>query len=54
MKAFLRGGGYLLLFILMAIIVPSLFKHMPFVMLPLLLIAAVLIVRQDLFEQTRA
>lgn len=48
MKAFVRGGGYLLLFILMSVCVPYLFKSMPFVMLALLLILTVILIRQDM------
>lgn len=50
MKRILQLGGYLLFFLLMALIVPHLFKNLPFVILPLLLIASVLIIRRDLQE----
>lgn len=51
MKRFLHGGAYLLLFLLMTLIVPHLFKQMPFLLLPVLLILAVLVIRQDMLEQ---
>lgn len=51
MKTVIRGGAYLLLFVLMSVLIPHLFKQMPFWMLPLLLIAAVLVMRQDLYER---
>ncbi|HEY9838953.1 MAG TPA: hypothetical protein V6D23_00755 [Candidatus Obscuribacterales bacterium] len=54
MKALVRGGGYLLLFALMSLIAPYLFKRMPFVLLPLLLLAVLVMIRQDLIEQLRS
>ena len=48
MIRFVRGGGYLLLFVAMSLIVPYFFKRMPFVLMPLLLIATVILIRQDM------
>lgn len=51
MKAFIRGGGYTFLFVLMSVCIPYLFKRMPFAMLAILLILTVILMRQDMFEQ---
>lgn len=54
MNRFLRGGAYMLVFLLMAIAVPYFFKQMPFIILPLLLILAILLIRKDMIEALRA
>lgn len=50
MKTLGRFISYFLLFLGMSILVPYFFKQMPFIMLPLLMILAVLLIRQDMIE----
>ena len=50
MNSLIRFGILLLIFIGLSLIVPSLFKHVPFLVLPLLGILAVLFMRQSLLS----
>lgn len=48
MKSLLRFGSLLLIFVGLSLTIPSLFKHLPFMILPLLGILAILLMRQSL------
>lgn len=54
MKSLLRFGILLLIFVGLSLTIPGLFKHVPFLVLPLLGILTVLLMRQSLrpFGQT--
>lgn len=48
MKSLLRFGILLLIFVGLALTIPGLFKHIPFLVLPMLGILTVLLMRQSL------
>jgi len=50
MKTCLHGLGYLGLFLALALTIPFLFKQMPFLMLPFLLVVVILVMKRDFME----